>query len=103
MVKLQVGWSVEGLHRMERHGRLHLPALFHIQLEQYKSAGADCLQQVYSSSTSKNPGTRDTRSRNMCQALCTNHKAHMTHHAKQNPTVVIVPNGETHLFQLVTR
>lgn len=31
---------------MERHGRLHLPALFHIQLEQYERAGADCLQQV---------------------------------------------------------
>ncbi|KAL3134912.1 hypothetical protein ABBQ32_007876 [Trebouxia sp. C0010 RCD-2024] len=43
-----VGWSVEGLQRMERHGRLHLPALFHIQLEQYESAGADCLQQVLS-------------------------------------------------------
>jgi len=37
---------VEGLVRMERHGRLHLPSLFAIQLEQYQSAGADCLQQV---------------------------------------------------------
>ena len=45
-IKLQVGWSVEGLQRMERHGRLHLPTLFNIQLEQYKAAGADCLQQV---------------------------------------------------------
>lgn len=45
-MQVQVGWSVEGLQRMERHGRLHLPALFHIQLEQYESAGADCLQQV---------------------------------------------------------
>ncbi len=32
--------------RMERHGRLHLPSLFTIQLEQYEAAGADCLQQV---------------------------------------------------------
>ena len=45
-VYVQVGWSVEALQRMERHGRLHLPALFHIQLEQYERAGADCLQQV---------------------------------------------------------
>ena len=44
---LQVGWSVEGLQRMERHGRLHLPTVFQIQLEQYDSAGADCLQQVH--------------------------------------------------------
>jgi len=42
----QVGWSVEGLVRMERHGRMHLPSLFAIQLEQYEAAGADCLQQV---------------------------------------------------------
>jgi len=42
----QVGWSVEGLLRMERHGRMHLPSLFTIQLEQYEAAGADCLQQV---------------------------------------------------------
>ncbi|KAL0043362.1 hypothetical protein WJX79_002614 [Trebouxia sp. C0005] len=43
-----VGWSVEGLQRMERHGRLHLPSLFTIQLEQYEAAGAECLQQVLS-------------------------------------------------------
>ena len=46
MLVTQVGWSVEGLLRMERHGRLHLPSLFTIQLEQYEAAGADCLQQV---------------------------------------------------------
>lgn len=43
-----VGWSVEGLQRMERHGRSHLPSLFTIQLEQYEAAGADCLQQMLS-------------------------------------------------------
>lgn len=43
-----VGWSVEGLLRMERHGRLHLPSFFAIQMAQYQTAGADCLQQVLS-------------------------------------------------------
>lgn len=43
----QVGWSVEGLQRMVRHGQQHLPSLFHIQLEQYQAAGAECLQEVY--------------------------------------------------------
>ncbi|DBA73285.1 hypothetical protein WJX77_003623 [Trebouxia sp. C0004] len=47
-VSAVVGWSVEGLLRMERHGRLHLPSLFTIQLDQYQAAGADCLQQVLS-------------------------------------------------------
>ena len=31
---------------MVRHGQQHLPSLFHIQLEQYQAAGADCLQEV---------------------------------------------------------
>ena len=51
VVALQVGWSVEGLQRMERHGRLHLPTVFQMQLEQYDNAGADCLQQVHRSTT----------------------------------------------------
>ena len=46
MLVTQVGWSVEGLLRMERHGRLHLPSFFAIQMAQYQTAGADCLQQV---------------------------------------------------------
>ena len=69
IVKLQVGWSVEGLQRMERHGRLHLPALFHIQLEQYKSGGADCLQQVHSLHSLENPSEVGLPKDEVCDEL----------------------------------
>lgn len=43
---LQVGWSVEGLQRMERQGRQHLPTNFTMLLQSYTNAGPESFQKV---------------------------------------------------------
>ena len=79
VVQLQVGWSVEGLQRMERHGRVHLPALFHMQLEHYQSAGADCLQQVLFLQYSKTSQKRGFLTRPRKCVMSSMHKQQGSH------------------------
>ena len=49
-LRLQVGWSVEGLDRMRRQGAQHLPPLFGVLVAQYKAAGSAILHQVCAAS-----------------------------------------------------
>ena len=59
-LRLQVGWSVEGLDRMRRQGAQHLPPLFGVLVAQYKAAGPVILHQVgapaLSCSSCRSPG-----------------------------------------------
>ena len=43
---LQVGWSVEGLERIQRHARELLPRLFPLQADCYETAAPSTLQPV---------------------------------------------------------
>ena len=105
IVMLQVGWSVEGLQRMERHGRLHLPTVFQIQLEQYDSAGADCLQQVHPtippSSPPPPPSPYTQRVLPREEVLCTNAHGLADFTVTQIPRVVIVTDSSIYTSQLM--
>ena len=45
-MRVQVGWSVEGLERIQRHAEELLPRLFPLQADCYEAAGPSTLQPV---------------------------------------------------------